>query len=83
MCVCVCVCARARARACGYGFGDQGLVTVGEVDDAGLLTKGAGATKIPIIMFTKAWCPVVLMFVKERLELLVRHLAWQVGQGTH
>ncbi len=48
----------------GRGFRNKGLVTVGEVDDAGLLTKSAGATKILIVMFTEAWRPVVLMFVK-------------------
>jgi hypothetical protein len=48
----------------GGGGRDKGLFTVGEVDDTGLLTKGASATKILIVMFTEAWCPVVLMFVK-------------------
>jgi hypothetical protein len=82
VCVYVCVavygCAGACVCVCVWGVGgvrEKGLVTVGEVDDAGLLTKRAGATKILVVMFTEAGCPVVLVLVEERLQLLMRHLA--------
>jgi len=82
VCVYVCVavygCAGACVCVCVWGVGgvrEKGLVTVGEVDDAGLLTKRAGATKILVVMFTEAGRPVVLVLIEERLQLLMRHLA--------